>query len=140
MILDEQLRLRDGGSGPRVTTTEAGLTTIARDATTGRAVVQIDKAPLKGIPILVNHDADTGTSTDKTATVTIEACDTVDGAYAEVAKFPAVVHGAAAANNLVRRIASQKKYLRSVITVAGSDGTISVDFGIFVATGLMEED
>ncbi|MFC2000174.1 hypothetical protein ACFLXE_05405 [Chloroflexota bacterium] len=136
---DALLKLRHGGSSPRVTGTEAGVTSLTRDAGTGQAVVQVDKLPVHGLPIHVYHDADTGSSTDKTLTVTIEASDALGSGWAEVVKFPEVVHGAAK-NEMVRTIASQKKYLRSVITAAGSDGTISVDFVILVGSKAVEED
>lgn len=138
MILDDLLKLRDGGASPRVTATESGLTSTTRDATTGQACIDVSKMPAQGMPIVVINDADTGTSNDKTAIVTIEACDTVDGSYQEIKKFPTISHGAAA-GKMVRTVATQKKYIRSVITVAGSNGTISIDFGIFIGIGAVEE-
>ena len=138
-MLDALLVLRGGGSSPAVTGTEAGATSLTRDATTGKAVIEVDKLPLGGMAIVVTHAADGGTSTDKTLTVTIEASDTLTTGYATVATFPVISHGAAA-NKMVRRIASQKKYLRSVITAAGSNGTISVDVKIHVGTSEIEED
>ena len=137
-MFDENLKLRDDGSSPRVTATEAGSTSLTRDATTGKAVIQINKMPKNGLPIVVINDADTGTSTDKTLTVTIEASDTLGSGYAEVVKFPAVSHGAAA-GRMIRRLATQKKYLRSVITAAGSNGTISIDFKVLIGDDAVEE-
>jgi hypothetical protein len=138
MILDDLLKPRDGGSSPAVTATEPGATSLTPDATTGKVVVQVDKMPAEGLPIVVVNAADTGTSTDKTAVVTIEASDTLDSGYAVVATFPTYSHGCAAGKS-VRRVSTQKKYIRSVITVAGSNGTISIDFGIFVGIGMGEE-
>ena len=139
-ILDEQLRLRDGGSGPRVTATEAGLGSTTRDATTGQAVIDISKTGYAGVPIFVVTDLDTGTSNDKTVVCTIQASDLADfGSGVEVvATFPVVTHGDAGIA-MVRRIHTQKKYIRSVLTLAGSNGTFSVDFKIFVGTGLMAD-
>ncbi len=137
-MLDALLAMREGGSVPAVTATEAGVTSLTRDATTGQAVVQIDKLALPGLAVVLTHKADTGTSSDKTLTTTIEESDVLGSGWATIATFPAISHGAAA-NKMVRRISSQKKYLRSVITGAGSDGTIGVDIQIHVGTSEMEE-
>jgi hypothetical protein len=140
MLIDEQGMLRADGSSPRVTATEAGSTSLTRDATTGKVVVPIYKTAQKGLPIVCINDADIETSTDKTLTVTIEASDALNFSSPEVvATFPAVSHGAGA-NLMVRRVHTQKRYLRSVITLAGSNGDISVDFLIFIGTGAMNED
>lgn len=141
MIMDNLGLLRGDGSSPRVTATEAGHDSKTRDATTGQAVIEIVGTPQKGLPIVVLTDADTGTSTDKTLVATIEACDAEDFASGEevVATFPAVTHGDEGLF-MVRRIHTQKKYIRCVITAAGSDGTISVDFLIFIGNALMNRD
>lgn len=140
MIIDELGLLRGDGSSPRVTNTEAGSESLVRDATTGKVMVQVSKTPQRGIPVAVLTDDDTGTSTDKTLTVTIEASDAADfGSGVEVvATFPAVTHGDEG-TLMVRRVHTQKKYLRSVITAAGSNGTISVDFLIAITHGLMNK-
>lgn len=141
MIHDDLLKLRSGGtSGTAITATEAGATSLTRDATTGKVVVEIDKMPLKGLPIEVIAAADTGTSTDKTMIVTIEASDTVGSGYIVVATFPTMSYAATAAIRFVRNIATQKKYLRSVVTVAGSNGTISRVVEILVSIGQIDKD
>ncbi|MFA5377192.1 MAG: hypothetical protein WC455_15690 [Dehalococcoidia bacterium] len=141
MILDDLLKIRDGGSSPRVTATEAGSVTLTRDATTGKVVVEIDKMPAEGLPIVVIADADTGTSSDKSVVVTIEAADELafDTTQVTVATFPAITYADTTVKKYVRRVATQKKYLRSVITLSGSNGTFSRDFQIFVATGEIDE-
>jgi len=139
-IKDDLLKLRSGGTTEEVTATEAGSITLTRDATTGKVVVQIDKCPEGGIPIEVICDADTGTSSDKTMIVTIEASDSLATGYIVVATFPTMTFADTAAIRFVRRIATQKKYLRSVITVAGSNGTISRAIEILVGVGLVDQD
>ena len=133
MIVDALGMLRADGSSPRVTATEAGSVSLARDDTTGKVVLDIRKTAPGGLPVVVLTDADTGTSTDKTLVCTIEAANELafDTTNEVVATFPAVSHGAKAAF-MVRRVHTQKKYLRSVITAAGENGTISVDFLVFV--------
>lgn len=140
MLFDDLLKLREGGSSPRITATEAGSVSLTRDATTGKVVIPINKTPAKGLAIVAINDADTGTSTDKVLTLTIEASDALASGWATVATFPVYTHGAIAANLVVRRIATQKKYVRSVITLAGTNGTISMDLIILVANQVMEED
>jgi hypothetical protein len=138
MLVDNLGLLRADGSSPRVTATEAGATSLTRDSVTGRAVIDLRKTGLRGVPVVVVTDDDTGTSTDKTLTVTVEAADELafDTTDEVVATFPAVSHGDLA-TLMVRRVHTQKRYLRSVITAAGADGTISVDFLIFIGLGLM---
>ena len=139
MIHDDLLKLKSGGTAPAVTATAAGLTTLTRVTTTGKACVQIDKMPARGLPIEVIAAADTGTSTDKTIVVTIEASATVDGTYIVVATFPTLTHGFSV-TRMVRNVATQKSFLRSVETVAGSNGTISSVIEILVSIGDIDKD
>ena len=137
-VKDDLLKLKIDGAA--VTATDAGWTTLTRDSTTGKIVVQIDKCPAEGIPIEVLATADTGTSSDKTMIVTIEASDELASEWIVVATFPTISYATTAAVRFVRRIATQLKYLRCVITVAGSDGTISRYFEITVGIGLVDDD
>ena len=138
MIIDSLGMLRADGSSPRIGDTEAGSVSLTRDATSGKVVLDVRKTPQRGLPIVVLTDDDTGTSTDKTMAVTIEAANELafDTTNEVVATFPAVSHGALA-TLMVRRVHTQKKYLRSVITLAGADGTIAVDFLIFIGHSWM---
>ncbi len=143
MIHDDLLKLKT--SITAVTATEAGWTTLTRDATTGQVVVQIDKCPAEGIPIEVIATADTGTTGGGgTHVVTIEASDTLASGYIVVATFPTITQADAshkAAIRMVRRIATQKKYLRSVITrAAAGDSSISRYYTINVGVGLVDDD
>ena len=143
MVIDDLGTLRSGGSSPRVTATEAGSTSTTRDATTGKVLVDIKGTPLQGIPICVIADADTGTSNDKSAVVTIEAADeTAFNVTNEViATFPAITYASTVAKFMVRRIHTAKRYIRCVITLSGSNGTYSRDFLIFVgAQGVMNRE
>jgi hypothetical protein len=137
-VKDDLLKLKIGGAA--VTATEAGWITETRDATTGQVVVQVNKMPLGGMPVEVLATADTGTSSDKTMIVTIEASDTLATGYITVATFPTITFADTAAVRFVRNVATQKKYLRSVITVAGSNGTISRYFEITVGIGMVDDD
>ena len=137
-VKDDLLKLKIAAAA--VTATDAGWTTKTRDTTTGKVVVQIDKCPLGGIPIEVIAAADTGTSNDKTMIVTIEASDELATEWLVVATFPTILFSGTAALRFVRNIATQLKYLRSVITVAGSNGTISRIFEIHVGVGLVDDD
>lgn len=143
MIKDDLLKLKTVTATP-VTATEAGWTTLTRDATTGQIVVQIDKCPEGGIPIEVIATADTGTAAGGgTHVVTIEASDTLASGYITVATFPTITQVAAkqVATRMVRRVATQKKYLRSVITrAAAGDGTISRFYEIAVGVGQIDDD
>ena len=137
-VKDALLLLKADGAA--VTATDAGWTTLTEDATTGKIVVQIDKCPVEGIPIEVVATADTGSSNDKTMIVTIEASDELASEWIVVATFPTIAYDNTAACRFVRRVATQLKYLRSVITVAGSNGTISREFTITVGIGLVDDD
>lgn len=139
MLIDELGLLRGDGSSPAVTATEAGSVSLTRDATTGKVVIDIRKTGKDGIPIVAITGDDGGTSTDKTLTLTIEAANELafDTTDEVVATFPAVTHGDTG-TLMIRRVHTQKRYIRSVITAAGSDGTISVNFIIFIGvSGLM---
>ena len=140
-IFDDLLKLRSGGtSGTAITATEAGSVTKTRDATTGKAVIEIDKMPAEGLPITLLQAADGGTSNDKTIIVTIEASDVLafnDSTQEVVITFPTITHGDVAAK-YVRLTATQKKYLRSVCTVAGSNGTISCVLEILIGHGSVD--
>ena len=140
MVLDQELRLRDGGSAPEVDAAETGWTTLTRDTLTGQVVVEINKAPvLRGLAVVVVHPADTNAdnSTDLLV-VEIQASDTLDSAYATIATFPAIVHSCVA-NLMVRRIHTQKKYLRSKITWVSGDADLAF-LDIFVGDMIPEED
>jgi len=139
VLVDALGLLRADGSAPSVSTTEAGSTSLTRDATTGKVVIQINKTGKDGIPICVLAAADSGTSTDKTATVTIEAANELafNATNEVVATFPAQTYADKTAKFMVRRVHTQKTYLRSVITVAGSNGTIGRDYLIFAGTAAM---
>ena len=137
-VKDDLLKLKIAAAA--VTSTDAGWTTKTRDSTTGKVVVQIDKCPLGGVPIEVIAAADTGTSNDKTMIVTIEASDELATEWLVVATFPIILFSDTATLRFVRNIATQLKYLRSVITVAGSNGTISRIFEIHVGVGLVDDD
>lgn len=138
MLIDNLGLLRADGSSPRVATTEAGSILLTKDSTTGKRVIDISKTGLRGIPIVVVTDDDTGdccTGTDWLI-VTIEASDTLIFTSKEVvATFPKLTTGANG-TLMVRRVHTQKKYLRSVITESGS-GVFGIDFLIFIGTGLM---
>jgi len=137
-VKDDLLKLKIAAAA--VTSTDAGWTTLTRDSTTGKIVVQIDKCPMGGIPIEVIAAADTGTSTNKTMLVTIEASDELASEWITVATFPSITYATTTAVRFVRRVATQLKYLRSVITVAGDNGTISRIFEIHVGIGLVDDD
>jgi hypothetical protein len=142
MLLDDLVSLREGGTSPRVTATEAGSVSETRDATTGKMVAQVNSTGKDGIPIIVIADPDTGTSNDKSVVVTIEAADELafDTTQEVVATFPAITYADLTAKFMVRRVHTAKKYLRSVITLSGSNGTFSRDFTIFIGTGAMNRD
>ncbi len=142
-VKDDLLKLKTAITA--VTATEAGWTTETRDATTGQIVIQVNKCPEGGIPIEVIATADTGTlAGGGTHVVTIEASDTLASGYIVVATFPTITQATAAkqaAVRMVRRVATQKKYLRSVITRAtDGDSSISRLYAINVGVGLVDDD
>ncbi len=142
-VKDDLLKLKTAITA--VTATEAGWTTLTRDGTTGQVVVQIDKCPMGGIPVVVTATADTGTTGGGgTHVVTIEASDTLASGYITVATFPTITQADAAhkvALRMVRRVATQKKYLRSVITrAAAGDSSISRLYEISVGIGEVDDD
>lgn len=143
MIKDDLLKLKTAVTA--VTATENGWTTETRDATTGQIVVQVNKCPEGGIPIEVIAAADSGTlAGEGTHVVTIEASDTLASGYIVVATFPTITQADAshqAAIRMVRRVATQKKYLRSVITrAAAGDSSISRLYEIAVGVGQVDDD
>jgi len=150
MILDYNLRLRDGGTTVLVDDSEAGTTTtLSRVATTGQAVLDIRKTPrLRGLACVVTNTAGVYTTTGDTFVVTIQAANEADfdggaGTIDTVATFPSLVEtgvtAVIAANVMVRRFHTQKRYLRSVLTVSAALDT-GVTLGIFVGDMIEEED
>lgn len=148
MILDYNLRLRDGGTTTLVTDTEAGTTTtLSRVATTGQSVLDIKKTGrIRGLACVVVHGTGEYTTTGDTFVVTIEASayEDFDGNDEEViCTFPALVETgstkAIAANIMVRRFFTQKRYIRSVLTASAALAT-GVALGIFVGSMIQEED
>jgi len=142
-VKDDLLKLKTAITA--VTATEAGWTTETRDGTTGQVVIQVNKCPEGGIPIEVKAAADTGTlAGGGTHVVTIEASDTLASGYITVATFPTITQATAAkqaALTMVRRIATQKKYIRSVITrAAAGDSSISRLYEISGGVGLIDDD
>jgi len=141
MIKDDLLKLKTAVTA--VTATEAGWTTETRDATTGQKVIQVNKCPAEGIPIEVIATIDTGTENGNgTMIVTIQASDTLATGYITVATFPTITQATAMrpAFRMVRRIATQKKYIRSVITVSAGTGAPSRLFSINAILGAVDDD
>ena len=138
MLVDNLLILRGDGTSSAIDNTEAGHNSVTRDSDTGRAVVAVNKTAKKGIPVGMVTNPTTGGDGTRAFTVTIEASDAVAfGSGVEVvATFPAFTV-ASGDGFMVRRVHTQKKYLRSVVTrsTAGDAGT--VDPFIFLGIGLM---
>ena len=137
-VKDDLLKLKIVAAA--VTSTDAGWTTETRDSTTGKKVIQVNKMPPGGMPVEVIAAADTGSSSDKTMIVTIEASDELASEWLTVATFPALTYADTAAKRMVKRVSTQLKYLRSVITVAGDNGTISRIFEIGIGIGMIDDD
>lgn len=140
MIIDQLGMLRADGSSPRVAATEAGATSLVRDSATGKVVIGVFKTGYAGLPIVALTDDATGTGSTAKAVVTIEASDVLAFSTPEVvATYPAITGNVSKATLMVRRVHTQKKYLRSVITCSGIDATntISVDFMIIIGHALM---
>ena len=134
MLIDNLGILRGDGSAGTITATETGATALDADASTGKRVIPVNKTGRCGIPVAMVYTA--SNTSGMTWTVTIEACDAVNfgnGVVDTVATFPAVT--ADGSDIMIRRIHTQKKYIRSVITGAG--GTGSFDAFIFVTAGAM---
>ena len=136
MIIDALGLLRADGTSPTITATEAGYTLLTRHAATGKVVLDIRKTPQKGLPIVVVSTL-VGI-TNRSFVVTIEAANELafDTTKEVVATFPAVaVTGLAF---MVRRIHTQKQYIRSVITVTDGGGPAGTgDFLIYIGHALM---
>jgi hypothetical protein len=134
MLVDNLGILRGDGSNGTITATESGATSLSADATTGKRVIPINKTGRCGIPVAMVYTA--SNTSGRTWTVTIEACDAANfgnGVVDTVATFPAVT--ADGSDIMIRRIHTQKKYIRSVIT--GTGGTGSFNAFIFVTAGAM---
>ena len=151
MLLDYLGRLRDGWDTVLVKNDEPGtITTLSRVTATGQSVIDISKTGLRGLGIVVVNTAGEYHTTADTYVVTIEAADEEDfdggaGTVDTVATFPSFPETgstkAVAANIMVRRIHTQKKYLRSVLTASNaSDMTTGMTIGIFIADMISEED
>jgi len=135
MIIDQLGMLRADGSSPAITATEAGSTSLVRDATTGKVVIGVYKTPQKGLPVVVMSKL--AGITNRSFVVTIEASNTLFANPEVVATFPAV--NADGQAFMVRRVHTQKKYLRSVITVTdGGTPAGNGDFLIVIGHALME--
>ena len=150
MILHYNLRLRDGGTTVLVTDSEAGTTTtLSRVATTGQSVLDIKKTNrTHGLACVVTNTAGIYTTTADTFIITIEAADEEDfdggGTTVEtIITFPSLPETgstkAIAANVMVRRFFSQKRYIRSVLAASAALAT-GITLGIFIGDFIGEED
>jgi len=140
MILDDLGLLRGDGSNGHIEDTEAGVVDATdRAAVTGQIVLDIKKTGKNGIPVVVITD--TEEAGDRDFQVTIEADDDLNFGTAEVvATFPEFAPDDTESKLMVRRIHTDKRYIRSVITrtTTGTDGW--VDALIFVGHQLMNQD
>jgi len=138
MLIDALGMLRAGGTtaAGAIEATEDGHDSKTRLAATGQAVIQIDKTAKKGLPIVAVYDAD-GIN-NRSAVLTIEACDleNFSSGVEVVATFPAVA--ATGKDVMIRRIHTQKKYIRSVITIDDGESEAGThNFLVFAGIGLM---
>ena len=135
MLVDNLLILRGDGTSSAIDNTEAGHDSVTRDGDTGRAVIAVNKTAKKGIPVGAILNLTTG---DRVWTITIEACDLEDFSSGNevVATFPSVV-SSGSDDFMVRRVHTQKKYLRSVVTQSVADNSGGCDPFIFLGIGLM---
>jgi len=127
--------LRADGSAPAIESTEAGSTSLTRDTASGKVVLDIRKTPMKGLPVVVMSKL-TGI-TNRSFVVTIEASAALDSGWGVVATYPAV--NADGQAFMVRRVHTQLRYLRSVITVTdGGTPAGNGDFLIVIGQDLMD--
>jgi hypothetical protein len=153
MLLDKLGILRGDGGSPVINgVTEDGYNSTTREPDTGQAVIAVYKTGKNGLPIVAAYKTGKGGSgQDNTYTLTIEACDAEafdDGKEEVVATFPTVATPATADAEkglFVRRVHTQKKYLRTVITGAGGgEGGAprpnygSIDYLVFITEGQMD--
>ena len=132
MVLDQLLRLRDGGgviTSKAAGGGEAGVTTTAQGS--GAAVVPVYKTPaLRGLAIV----AALGGVTNETATpagtltITVEAADEDNFSDKEtVGTFPAITAPTNGkkfeASLVIRQVSTQKKLLRTVVTEGAASDT-----------------
>lgn len=136
MLIDKLVMLRGDGSSSTISDTEAGATSLVRDATTGKVVVPINKTGRCGLPVVAIVDG--STIVGRVYTITIEASDAANfGSGVDVvATFPTVSTNGT--QTFIRRIHTQKKYIRSVITKTTAGVSGDIDALIFVTTGLMD--
>ncbi len=137
-VKDELLKLKADGAA--VTSTDAGWTTLTEDTTTGKIVVQIDKMPMGGMPVEVLATIDTNAASAASIVITIEASDELASEWITVATFPTITYADTAALRMVRRVATQLKYLRSVITIDAGGGSTSRFYTITIGIGLIDDD
>lgn len=134
MIVDQLGLLRGDGSSPSITATEAGSTSLIRDTATGKVVIGVYKTAQRGLPVVVISRL--ASIVNRSFVVTLEASETLFGSPEVVATFPA--KNANGDDLMVRRVHTQKKYLRSVITVTdGATPAGNGNFIIFIGHALM---
>lgn len=149
MILDYLLRLRDGGTTTTIDASEAGTTTtLSRVATTGQSVIDLKKTNrTHGLSVVVVNGAGAYTTYTDTFVVTIEGSSEEDFDTAALIQtlitFPHLpetgVTTTIAAGIMVRRLFTQLRYVRSVITVSATLAT-ALTLSIFIGDLLEEQE
>jgi len=122
MAFDAELVFHDG------TAITADISPTSEVRSSGSAVIDLEtETGAQGMVAVLIMAADLAETND-TFQVTIEECTTVDGTYAEVARFPLLTKGTGMPGTYTRRFDAQKRYIRAKIDVddadAGSDFTV----------------
>ena len=111
---DENLVLHDG------TTITADISPVSLTRTSGSAVIDLRKTPVKGLYAMMFLDEDLAEA-DDTLDITIEESDTLASGWVEIARFPQVTSAATADRMSSLSFITAKRYVRAKIDVTDAD-------------------
>lgn len=137
MVFDELMKLRADGASPEVDASETGGDSLTVRTTQGELIIEVNGTPLRGLAVVVVHPLVSGSSGG--FVVSIEAADEIafNVTNETICTFPSIDDGDAA-NLLVRRIHTKKKYIRSLIAWTTDAEVTTCD--ILVGDMIEEED
>jgi hypothetical protein len=114
MPFDADLVLHDG------TTITADITPTSATRTSGSAVIDLKKAPVEGLAVVMTLDTELAESSD-TLQVYVEESNTVGSGYTRVGAFALVTQGDGVPARHVIKVNCKRRFMRARIDITDAD-------------------